>query len=95
MRAFDLPKGFDKKFNALLYQYIWNSKREKLARKIINQSYDNGGLMTTDIVLRSHVNMLINIANTELKLNQQWAALYIYWLGITLKYDFYELARNT
>ena len=77
MRAFDLPKGFDKKFNALLYLYIWSSKREKLAQRIINQSYDKGGLMMTDIVLRNHLNTLINIANIELKINQPWAALYI------------------
>ena len=95
MRAFDLPKGFDKKIYALLYPYIWNSKREKLARRIINQSYDNGGLMMTDIILRNHANTLINIANIELKSKQPRAALYIYWIGITLKYDFPELAKNT
>ena len=95
MRAFNLPKGFDRKINPLLYPYIWNSKREKLARRIINQSYENGGLMMTDIILRNHANTLINIANIELKSEQPWAALYIYWIGITLKYDLPELAKNT
>ena len=51
--------------------------------------------MMTDIILRNHANTLINIANIELKSEQPWAALYIYWIGITLKYDFPELAKNT
>ena len=39
--------------------------------------------------------MLLNIGNIELKLNQPWASVHVYWLGITLKNDFPALAKNT
>ena len=94
LRAFLIPKGYDKKINGILYPYIRNSKREKIARNIINQTYDNGGLAMIDITLRSVANVLQNIANIEQKLNQPWALLHIYWFGIILKHDFPNLARN-
>ena len=38
--------------------------------------------------------MIVNICNIESKLNQPWAMLYTYWLGITLKPVFPILGKN-
>ena len=94
LRAFLIPRGYDKKINGILYPFIWNSKREKIARDIINQTYENGGLAMIDITRRSIANILQNVANIEQKLNQPWALLYIYWFGLILKNDFPNLAKN-
>ena len=74
-----------KKVNSLVYPFIWNSKREKVARNIVNLPYDRGGLNMTDIKTRCKANLILNIYNIERKLNQPWAMLYTFWLGITLK----------
>ena len=94
MRAFSLPKNYVKKFNALLYPYIWNSKREKLARNIINQPVELGGLAMINIEIRNQANMLTNLRNIELKINQPWALLYVYWLGIQLREIYPDFAKN-
>ena len=94
MRAFHIPKFYVKKVNSLVYPFIWNSKREKVARDIVNLPYDRGGLNMTDIKTRCKANMIINICNIERKLNQPWAMLYTYWLGISLKHVFPALGKN-
>ena len=32
------------KLNSIFFNFIWNSKTEKVKRKIITQNYENGGL---------------------------------------------------
>ena len=94
MRAFPLPKLYERKINSILYPFIWNSKREKLARNIINLPYDRGGLNMTDINLRSVANIIQIISKVEQKSEQPWAALYIYWLGLTLKPLYPKISEN-
>ena len=94
MRAFSLPKNYVKKFNALFYLYIWNSKREKLARYIINQPVELDGLAMINIEIRNQANMLTNIRNIKLKINQPWALLYVYWFGIQLREIYPDFAKK-
>ena len=84
MKATQIPKFYMKKVNSLVYPFIWNSKREKVARNIVNLPYDRGGLNMTDIKTRCKANLILKIYNIERNLNQPWAMLYTYWLGITL-----------
>ena len=47
-----LPKPFDnvlKQFNKQLYEFLWGSKRERIKRRIITESYENGGLRMVDL----------------------------------------------
>ena len=74
--------------------HTYGTLKEKKARNIINQTYENGGLAMIDITMRSIANVLQNVANIEQKLNQPWALLNIYWFGIILKNDFPNLAKN-
>ena len=83
-----------KKVYSLVYPFIWNSKREKVARNIVNLPYDRGWLNMTDIKTRCKAKLILNIYNIERKLNQPLAMLYYYWLDLTLKPVFSVLGRN-
>jgi len=38
-----------KEIKSILYEFLWDSKPEKIARNIIIQDYPNGGLKMIDI----------------------------------------------
>ena len=39
-----------KKLNLYFYKFIWNGKRDKVARKTLINTIENGGLKMIDIV---------------------------------------------
>ena len=81
------------RFNNLIFTFLWSSIYEKISRKLIMRNILDGGLSMPDIQLRSYINQIQILSKISQEINQPWSALYIYWLGFSLK-DIYPMLSS-
>ena len=92
-RIIEIPKFYFDKLNKLIFTYLWDGQ-DKISRKTITNNLNRGGLGLTDIetsILTSKIQRFKHLIENK---NQPWAALYIYWFGIDLKYYVKDFALN-
>ena len=95
LRAFKMSKIMMKNINFALFTFLWSSLREKIARRILIQDRQNGGLGMIDLNLRFEANILRHIKEMDNKSKQPWSALYVYWFGFYLQLLYPKYAKNT
>lgn len=44
-----IPENIVKNINSIIYRYLWNSKRDKIARKPLIGNYEEGGIQMCDV----------------------------------------------
>ena len=49
LKAFAIPGRYLRKMNMLMFKYVWNSRWEKIERKILVGQVNNGGLNMIDL----------------------------------------------
>ena len=77
-----------------MFKYVWNSRWEKIERKILVRSVNNGGLNMIDLKTRREADIISQIISIPQNMNQPWACLYVYWFGLLLKPLHPNLASN-
>ena len=95
IKAFELPNRYLRKMNILMFKYIWGSNYEKISRKALTRSIENGGMAMIDLKSRRIADIINQITNINNNLNQPWACLYIYWFGLSLRKIYPNLASNS
>ena len=88
LRVFKMSKTMMKNINYTLFTFILSSLREKIARKVLIQDRQNGGLGMIDLNLRFEANILGHIKEMDNKSEQPWSAFYIF-IGLASIYIFY------
>ena len=94
IKAFAIPGRYLRKMNMLMFKYVWNSRWEKIERKILVRSLNNGGFNMIDLKKRREAYIFSQINSIPQNMNQHWACLYVYWFGLLLKPLHPNLASN-
>ena len=68
IKAFAIPGRYLRKMNMLMFKYVWNSRRERIERKIFVRSVNNGGLNMIDIKKRRGGQILFHKSSVFLKI---------------------------
>ena len=94
IKVFTIPGRYLRKMNMLMYKYIWNSRWEKIARKILIRPCERGGLGMLDLQTIRKADIITQIINIPMNLDKPWACLYVYWFGLVMKKIHPSLASN-
>ena len=72
-----VPNALLKEINSLMYEFLWDSKPDKVKRKTICAEYSNGGLRMTDIFNFEKALKLSWIRKIVQQTNSHWKSLLI------------------
>lgn len=76
-----IPKDSLQKFKTLIYNFIWNGKRDKIKRSTLSTEYKKGGLKMIDIdnfIKSIHIGWITKLFNTE---TDNWTVIPRYYLN--------------
>ena len=94
MTVIDLPSSYIQEIDRLMFAFLWGGI-DKIKRKTIIQNVTNGGSGLTDSRTPQKTIHIQRIRKMNANMNQPWAKLYVYWLGITLRFYHESFAQNT
>ena len=80
-----MSKYYIGKFQRLIFNFMWNSKSEPLARKTMYQSKDSGGLNIVNIEYKLYALRLKHIQDIIVNRNVKFINFSIYWIGYQLR----------
>ena len=94
LKIFPLSKWKEKRINKITFNYLWNNKKEKIARKVLYRSTYDGGIAVPNLECRSQANFIQTLRLMNENIDQPWTALFIYWFGFKLNFLYPEFAKN-
>jgi hypothetical protein len=80
-----MSKYYISKFQRLIFNFMWNSKSEPLARKTMYKSKDLGGLNIVNIEYKLYALRLKHIQDIIVNRNVKFIYFSIYWIGYKLR----------
>ena len=93
MLFIELPQNYTKMINSIIFQFLWNGT-DKIKRDTMYQNIQKGGLSAPSITFKQESITIQTLRKIEGNLNQPWAALYIYWFGLDLRFYYPNFASN-
>ena len=93
MLFIELPQNYTKMINSIIFQFLWNGT-DKNKRDTMYQDIKKGGLSVPSITHKQESITIQTLRKIEGNLNQPWAALYIYWFGLNLRFYCPNFASN-
>ena len=94
MKIFPMSAYKLKIFNKNIFGFLWDQRKEKIARNILFRDIYNGGIGIPNIDIRSKANFIQSFKLIDQNSIQPWACLYIYWFGFNLKILNADYAKN-
>ena len=80
-----MSKHYICKFQRLIFNFVWNSKSELLARKTMYLTKNSGGLNIVNIEYKLYALRLKHIQEVILNRNTKFVNFSIYWIGYQLR----------
>ena len=76
-----IPQKFVAELNKLLYNFIWNSRREKVKRSVLLNPVEKGGLGMINVLAKfKSLHLLWFINYFQCKADTPWKFMFTYWI---------------